>query len=205
MLSPDGKQRMCEKDSGPMPESRSDWQASRPKIARVRRGGTAGARKPRDTRMSATRPLEGKRIVLTRAVEQARGLMARLENHGRDCAVCFQPSVFPNRADTADLDRAIRSLGAYDWILFTSANAVRFFAAPLPQAWCGARLTRQASAAPRSARQPPAPWPRKDFPSITWRRNLLARRWRASFPRRLRERRFYCRAASARGPICRMR
>src|ERR1700694_3242072 len=77
--------------------------------------------------MSGARPLEGKRIVVTRAIEQARDLMARLENMG--ATVLLFPAVsFSEPSDTAELDRAIRSLGEFDWILFTSANAVRFFA-----------------------------------------------------------------------------
>jgi uroporphyrinogen-III synthase len=77
--------------------------------------------------MSAARPLEGKRIVVTRAVEQSRDLMARLVNMG--AIVLLFPAVsFSEPSDTAVLDRAIRSLAEYDWILFTSANAVRFFA-----------------------------------------------------------------------------
>jgi len=74
------------------------------------------------------RPLEGKRIVVTRSIEQARDLMARLENMG--AAVLLFPAVsFSEPADTGELDRAILLLGDFDWILFTSANAVRFFAA----------------------------------------------------------------------------
>src|ERR1700680_792160 len=77
--------------------------------------------------MSGARPLEGKRIVVTRAIEQARDLMARLQNMG--AIVMLFPAVsFSEPSDTAELDRAIRSLGEFDWILFTSANAVRFFA-----------------------------------------------------------------------------
>src|SRR5580704_9903645 len=72
-------------------------------------------------------PLQGKRIVLTRAVEQARDLKARLESKG--ATVLLFPAVsFSEPVDTAGLDRAIRSLQEFDWILFTSANAVRFFA-----------------------------------------------------------------------------
>jgi len=77
--------------------------------------------------MSAARPLEGKRVVVTRAVEQARDLMARLENMGA-IVLLFPAISFSEPSDTAELDRAIRSLGEFDWILFTSANAVRFFA-----------------------------------------------------------------------------
>jgi uroporphyrinogen-III synthase len=77
--------------------------------------------------MSMARPLEGKRVVVTRAVEQARDLMARLENMG--ATVLLFPAVsFSEPSDTGELDLAIRSLGEFDWILFTSANAVRFFA-----------------------------------------------------------------------------
>jgi uroporphyrinogen-III synthase len=78
--------------------------------------------------MSISKPLEGKRIVVTRAVEQARDLKTRLENVG--ATVLLFPAVsFSEPADTTELDRAIRSLGKFDWILFTSANAARFFAA----------------------------------------------------------------------------
>src|ERR1700692_2786256 len=107
---------------------RRDWQASGPKITRLRRSGFAGARKPRDARMSLPGPLEGKRIVVTRAAEQARDLMARLQNMG--ATVLLFPAVsYSEPSDTAELDRAIRSLGEFDWILFTRADAVRFFAA----------------------------------------------------------------------------
>ncbi|MGH9679449.1 MAG: uroporphyrinogen-III synthase, partial [Candidatus Acidiferrales bacterium] len=76
--------------------------------------------------MNVPRPLEGKRIVITRALEQAHALKERLEVLG--ATVLLLPAVsFLEPADTAELDRAIRSLGTFDWILFTSANAVRFF------------------------------------------------------------------------------
>jgi len=76
--------------------------------------------------MNAPAPLAGKRIVITRAIEQAHALKDRLEAMG--AVVLLLPAVsFSEPANTADLDRAIRSLGTFDWILFTSANAVRFF------------------------------------------------------------------------------
>ena len=77
--------------------------------------------------MSAHGPLQGKRVVVTRAIEQSRDLVARLESMG--ATVLLFPAVsFSEPHDTAELDRAIRSLGAFDWILFTSANAAHFFA-----------------------------------------------------------------------------
>src|ERR1700687_4641890 len=77
--------------------------------------------------MSPGRPLDGKCIVITRAVEQSRELKERLEMLG--ARVLLLPAVsFSNPTDTIELDRAIGSLETYDWLLFTSANAARFFA-----------------------------------------------------------------------------
>jgi uroporphyrinogen-III synthase len=77
--------------------------------------------------MTANQPLSGKRIVVTRSLEQARDLKIRLEGLG--ATVLLLPAVsFSETAATDELDRVIRSLETYDWVLFTSANAVRFFA-----------------------------------------------------------------------------
>jgi uroporphyrinogen III methyltransferase/synthase len=78
--------------------------------------------------MNQAQPLFGKRIVVTRTVEQSRDLKVRLENLG--AVVLLLPAVsFSEPADTAQLDDAIQAIESYDWLLFTSANAVRFFAA----------------------------------------------------------------------------
>ncbi len=76
--------------------------------------------------MSAAGSLHGKHIVVTRAIEQARGMKNLLEKRG--ATVLLFPAVsFSEPADVTALDRAIGSLDTFDWILFTSANAVRFF------------------------------------------------------------------------------
>jgi len=71
--------------------------------------------------------LEGKRIIVTRAREQARDLIERFGALGAEVlllpAVSFSPAV-----NSEPLDRAVASLGDFDWVLFTSANAVRFLA-----------------------------------------------------------------------------
>ncbi len=71
-------------------------------------------------------PLFGKRIVVTRAREQADALGSLLSALG--AGVISLPTIeLRPPADSAPLDRAIAQLDAYDWLVFTSANGVRFF------------------------------------------------------------------------------
>jgi uroporphyrinogen III methyltransferase/synthase len=71
-------------------------------------------------------PLFGRRIVVTRAKGQADALTARLRALGAD-AIEMPTIEIRAAADYAPLDRAIENLGSYDWLIFTSANGVRFF------------------------------------------------------------------------------
>jgi len=71
-------------------------------------------------------PLFGQRIIVTRAREQAGALTAKLRELGADAV---EAPVIEIRAldDYAELDAAISRLETYDWLIFTSANGVRFF------------------------------------------------------------------------------
>ncbi len=84
--------------------------------------------------MAQTRPLHGKHILVTRAAHQAAAFVALLEQYGA------QVTTLPTIAVTDpvswhDLDSALQRLREqkagtarhYDWIFFTSANAVKFF------------------------------------------------------------------------------
>ena len=75
----------------------------------------------------ATRPLFGKKVLVTRAREQASGLSSLLRERGAE------PIEFPvikiQRLENYDaIDAALSELASYDWIVFTSANAVPVFA-----------------------------------------------------------------------------
>ena len=72
------------------------------------------------------RPLMGRRIVVTRAREQASELVHHLTEYGAECIQCPTIQVFPP-PDWAPLDKAIETLDQYDWIVFTSVNGVDFF------------------------------------------------------------------------------
>ena len=71
-------------------------------------------------------PLFGKRIVVTRAKGQTDPLSARLNAMGASVIEIPTIEIRP-AADYAPLDRAIANLSSYDWLIFTSANGVRFF------------------------------------------------------------------------------
>ncbi|MGH9704049.1 MAG: uroporphyrinogen-III synthase [Candidatus Acidiferrales bacterium] len=73
------------------------------------------------------KPLAGKRVVVTRAPEQAQELVRELERYGAE--VILQPAVsYADPENFAPLDHALRELATFDWLLFTSQNAVSFFA-----------------------------------------------------------------------------
>src|SRR5580704_7565596 len=71
-------------------------------------------------------PLFGKRIVVTRAQEQARDFSDRLRSLGADAIELPVIAIQPPQ-DSGPLDRAIGHLALYDWVIFTSVNGVRFF------------------------------------------------------------------------------
>lgn len=73
-----------------------------------------------------TRPLWGRRIVITRAAEQAPDLVERLEAAGASVTVLSAIRIAPPD-DYAPLDAALAALDTYDWVLFTSVNGVRAF------------------------------------------------------------------------------
>jgi uroporphyrinogen III methyltransferase/synthase len=71
-------------------------------------------------------PLAGRRIVITRAQEQAGNLAVRLRALGADAIELPSIEIRPYEDYTA-LDAATANLDSYDWLIFTSANGVRFF------------------------------------------------------------------------------
>ncbi len=68
------------------------------------------------------RPLHGKRIIVTRARTQASDLASRLTELGAD--VIEAPAIAIESADPAPIRAALERLADYQWVLFTSQNAV---------------------------------------------------------------------------------
>ena len=72
------------------------------------------------------RPLFGWGILVTRAAEQAGEFSSLLRDQGATVYECPTISIIPPE-DPADLDAAIAELPDFDWIIFTSVNAVKHF------------------------------------------------------------------------------
>ena len=76
--------------------------------------------------MSSAAALAGRRIAVTRAREQSPELTAKLTALGAE--VIELPLITVSKEiDLHTLADAMTELGSYDWIVFTSANGVRFF------------------------------------------------------------------------------
>jgi uroporphyrinogen-III synthase len=73
-------------------------------------------------------PLTNRRILITRAPQQASALAGLLAEHGATPILIPTIELAPP-SSWESLDDALASLGTYDWLLFTSANAVQALAA----------------------------------------------------------------------------
>lgn len=78
------------------------------------------------------RPLFSRRILVTRAADQAGEFSRMLEERGASVIECPTISLVPPDSWDA-LDAAITGLSDFDWLVLTSANAVRFFFGRLRQ------------------------------------------------------------------------
>jgi len=85
-----------------------------------------------------SRPLFGKRILITRPEEQATDFARILTGLGARCEVFPTIQIVPPET-WEGMDRAIESLSSYEWILFTSVNGVNYFFERLTQAGKDAR------------------------------------------------------------------
>lgn len=84
-----------------------------------------------------TLPLFGKTVVVTRTREQASALTGRLADLG--ASVIEFPTISIRPRDNSEIDAAVRGAGSYDWIIFTSQNAVNIFFARMKASGLDAR------------------------------------------------------------------
>ncbi len=70
--------------------------------------------------------LTGRRILITRAIEQAEELSILLKDYEAEVIAFPTIEIVPPK-DWQSLDKAIEKINSYDWVIFTSVNGVKFF------------------------------------------------------------------------------
>jgi uroporphyrinogen III methyltransferase/synthase len=90
-----------------------------------------------------TKPLFGKRVLVTRAARQAGSLAALLRDEGAQALLAPTIRIAPP-VDTGPLRDATTRLDRYDWVLFTSGNAVEAFFSAIAAAGLDARAIGRA-------------------------------------------------------------
>ena len=96
-----------------------------------------------------SKPLRGRRIVVTRSPEQAPAFCDRLAQVGAEPIAFPTIQFLPLPAEP--LDHALRQLDDYDWLIFTSANAVQFFFTRVDELGLAPTLPRIAAVGPATA------------------------------------------------------
>ena len=86
-----------------------------------------------------SRPLAGKKVIVTRARHQASSLQEALESEGAEALLLPTIELSSNEAINAEVATHLGQLARYGWIFFTSPNAVEFFFAALHRAGLDAR------------------------------------------------------------------
>lgn len=84
------------------------------------------------TGADADKPLVGRKVVVTRATDQAGELVRLLSDAGAD-VVEFPTIKTVPPASYEELDAAIAGLDGFDYVIFTSANALKFFMARMEE------------------------------------------------------------------------
>ncbi len=74
-----------------------------------------------------TRPLWGKRVLVTRSRQQASAFVKLLTEYGADCLEAPTIEIQPPDDGYAALDAAIGNLESFQWVVFTSPNGVSAF------------------------------------------------------------------------------
>lgn len=78
---------------------------------------------------SDARPLDGVRIVVTRAKDQASSLVDQLESLGADCVAIATIAIVDPTDGGEARDHAVQGLASYDQLVVTSPNGARVLAA----------------------------------------------------------------------------
>jgi uroporphyrinogen-III synthase len=92
------------------------------------------------------KPLEGKRVVVTRALEQSQSLVDALRDAGAE-PILLPLVAFAPADNLAEIDACLKNSARFDWVFFTSQNALRAvqqrcaaLQLPLTRAFAGVKI-----------------------------------------------------------------
>jgi len=97
-------------------------------------------------------PLTGKRILITRAIEQVEEFSIPLENYGAE-VIAFPTIEIVPPEDCQPLDKTIEKIDSYDWVIFTSVNGVRYFTERLKKKGTDIRKKKICAIGPRTQKE----------------------------------------------------
>jgi uroporphyrinogen III methyltransferase/synthase len=115
-----GEQRTLESTLAGLPEAVAAARFQSPSIIII--GRVVSLR--RKLQWFERRPLFGKHVLVTRPRSQAEELTRRLEELGAVCHL-LPTVVIREPSDWSEVDRALRGLSQFQWLVFTSSNGVR--------------------------------------------------------------------------------
>ncbi|MBI1952695.1 MAG: uroporphyrinogen-III C-methyltransferase [Candidatus Omnitrophica bacterium] len=78
----------------------------------------------RQARRIGAKPLQGKRVLVTRPLVDQREFISRLHDLGAECVALPTVVVRARKFSRAERERLLRELPGYDWIIFTSHHGV---------------------------------------------------------------------------------
>lgn len=128
----------------------SGGQGNQKRISASSAAGDASLDKPNETgERNPGKPLDGKRVLVTRPRNQSGELTELIEERGGEPVIypVIQTRFPTNPGAVRELDRALASLETFDWVIFTSTNGVDFFFARLIELEIDIRTMRKAKIA----------------------------------------------------------
>lgn len=117
-----GHQRVCRGTLGAISEKAKAFELKAPAIIIV----GENAAMSEDMSWFEKKPLQGRRLVVTRSQGQASELSAKLEKLGAEVIGLPLISISRN-IDKEIMDDVFGEIASYDWLVFSSPNGVRFF------------------------------------------------------------------------------
>jgi uroporphyrinogen III methyltransferase / synthase len=116
------EQQVVEGTLGDIAEKAKDAKLASPVLAVI--GKVVALRKK--LRWFDNRPLFGRKVMITRALDQVPEFARVLENYGAQVIPFPTIQIVPPRT-WEPVDQALKNIARYDWLLFTSVNGVRAF------------------------------------------------------------------------------